>query len=123
MALSYYQEGNEEAVRVTEDLHVNIEGRHVLVVEDIVDSGMTLSFVLNHLRAHSPASLVVCTLLDRKVRRLAEVVLEYVGFEAPDEFMVGYGLDYHEEYRNLPFVALMQAEAPVSDERAQKNLG
>lgn len=107
MALSYYQAEREEAVRVTEDLHVNIEGRHVLLVEDIVDTGMTLSFVLGHLRERSPASLEVCTLLDKRVRRLADVPLKYVGFEAPDEFLVGYGLDHQEEYRNLPFVALL----------------
>ncbi|UCC60252.1 MAG: hypoxanthine phosphoribosyltransferase, partial [Dehalococcoidia bacterium] len=69
---------------------------------------MTLSFVLSHLRALSPASLQVCTLLDKKVRRLADVQLEYIGFESPDEFLVGYGLDSQEEYRNLPFIALLE---------------
>jgi hypoxanthine phosphoribosyltransferase len=69
-----------------------------------------LSFVLNHLKARNPASLRVCTLLDKRVRRLADVHLDYVGFEVPDEFLVGYGLDYQEEYRNLPFIALMEEE-------------
>lgn len=110
MAVTVYQDQNEseEAVRVTEDLHVNIEGRHVLLVEDIVDTGMTLNFVLSHLTARKPASIEVCTFLDRRVHRLADVPLKYVGFEAPDEFVVGYGLDYQEEYRNLPFVALVE---------------
>lgn len=123
MALSYYTAGSGKAVRITEDLHVKIEGRHVLLVEDIVDTGMTLSFVLGHLKAYGPASLAVCTLLDKRVRRLADVPLKYVGFEAPDEFMVGYGLDYQEEYRNLPFVALMKEEKPGVEIEAQKNLG
>jgi hypoxanthine phosphoribosyltransferase len=83
-----------------------------LLVEDIVDTGMTLSFVLSYLKARNPASLTVCTLLDKRVRRLAEVTLPYVGFEVPDEFLVGYGLDFQEEYRNLPFIALMSEEKP-----------
>ena len=82
----------------------------MLLVEDIVDTGMTLSFVLGYLKRQNPASLAVCTLLDKKVHRLADVQLTYVGFEAPDEFLVGYGLDYQEEYRNLPFVALLEEE-------------
>jgi bifunctional protein TilS/HprT len=113
MALSYYQGKNGKGVQITEDLHVNIEGRHVLLVEDIVDTGMTLSFVLSHLRVQGPASLEVCTLFDKRVRRLADVPLRYVGFEAPDEFLVGYGLDYNERYRNLPFVALMKEEETI----------
>jgi hypoxanthine phosphoribosyltransferase len=108
MALSYYGGEDGDAVRVTMDAGMNLRGRHVLLIEDIVDTGMTLSFVLSHLRAFSPASLRVCTLLDKKVRRLADVQLEYIGFESPDEFLVGYGLDYQEEYRNLPFIALLE---------------
>jgi len=118
MALSYFQDKGEAAVRVTEDLHVNIQGCHVLLVEDIVDTGMTLTFVINYLKAHNPASVKVCTLLDKRVRRLADISLEYVGFEAPDEFLVGYGLDYEEEYRNLPFIALMEAKLQEADSRA-----
>ncbi len=111
MALSYYGgEDGGEAVRITKDLDVKPSDRHVLLVEDIVDTGMTLTFVLAHLEAYRPASLAVCTLLDKKVRRLTDVPLAYVGFEVPDEFLVGYGLDYREEYRNLPFIALIKQE-------------
>ncbi len=112
MAISYFGIGSGKSVRVTKDLDLNLEGRHVLLVEDIVDTGMTLSFVLAHLKARNPASIAVCTLLDKSVRRLAEVPLSYVGFEIPDEFLVGYGLDYQEEYRNLPFIALLSEEKP-----------
>jgi bifunctional protein TilS/HprT len=112
MAVSYYGVESGKAVHVTKDLDLNLEGRHVLLVEDIVDTGMTLSFVLSYLKARNPASLTVCTLLDKRVRRLAEVTLPYVGFEVPDEFLVGYGLDFQEEYRNLPFIALMSEEKP-----------
>jgi hypoxanthine phosphoribosyltransferase len=98
-------------VQITKDLDVRPKGRHVLLVEDIVDTGMTLSYVLAHLEEREPASLAVCTLLDKKVRRLTDVPLAYVGFEVPDEFLVGYGLDYREEYRNLPFIALVRQEA------------
>jgi bifunctional protein TilS/HprT len=116
MALSYYGSGNGgEAVQITKDLDVRPNGRHLLLVEDIVDTGMTLSFVLAHLEARHPASLAVCTLLDKKVRRLTDVPLAYVGFEVPDEFLVGYGLDYREEYRNLPFIALVRQEAKEGD--------
>ena len=116
MAISYYGgESGGEAVRITKDLDVKPNGRHVVLVEDIVDTGMTLSFVLAHLGARHPASLAVCTLLDKKVRRLTDVPLAYVGFEVPDEFLVGYGLDYREEYRNLPYIALVRQEAKEGD--------
>jgi hypoxanthine phosphoribosyltransferase len=80
------------------------------MVEDIVDTGMTLNHVLAHLAAHKPASLRVCSLLDRKARRLANVKLSYVGFEIPDVFVVGYGLDYKDEYRNLPFIGELKQD-------------
>jgi bifunctional protein TilS/HprT len=116
MALSYYGVGNGgEAVQITKDLDVGPDDRHVLLVEDIVDTGMTLSFVLAHLEARHPASLAVCTLLDKRVRRLTDVQLAYVGFEVPDEFLVGYGLDYREEYRNLPFIALIKQQGKERD--------
>ncbi len=116
MAISYYGAGNGgEAVHITKDLDVRPNGRHVVLVEDIVDTGMTLSFVLAHLEARHPASLAVCTLLDKKVRRLTDAPLAYVGFEVPDEFLVGYGLDYREEYRNLPFIALIRQEGREGD--------
>jgi hypoxanthine phosphoribosyltransferase len=87
-------------------MDLEVAGRDVLLVEDIVDTGITLNYLLNHLRSKNPASLKVCTLLDRKVRRLIDINIDYVGFELPDEFVVGYGLDYHEEYRNLPFIGI-----------------
>ena len=110
MAISYYGGGDGSAVKITKDLDLSVADRHVIMVEDIVDTGMTLSYVLNHLKARKPASLVVCTLLDKRVRRIVDVRLDYVGFEVPDEFVVGYGLDYGEEYRNLPFIGLLGPE-------------
>ncbi len=109
MSISYF--GNEASgVRITKDLDRDIKGRHVLMVEDIVDTGMTLNYLLNYLATRQPASLKVCTLLDKKVRRIVDVPLHYVGFEIPDEFVVGYGLDYMEKYRNLPFIGVLKPE-------------
>jgi bifunctional protein TilS/HprT len=110
MAISYYGSNSEPAVKITKDLDISITDKHVLMVEDIVDTGMTLNYLLNHLSAHNPASLRVCTLLDKKVRRLINVPLDYIGFEIPDEFVVGYGLDYLGEYRNLPFIGALSPE-------------
>jgi bifunctional protein TilS/HprT len=124
MALSYFGvDDGGEAVRITKDLDVRPNGRHVLLVEDIVDTGMTLTYVLAHLEADRPASLAVCTLLDKKVRRLTDVPLAYIGFEVPDEFLVGYGLDYREEYRNLPFIALVKQEAKKDEAPGQASAG
>jgi len=109
MDISHYS-GNGEVVKITRDLDSPIGGQHVLMVEDIVDTGMTLNHVLAHLAAHKPASLRVCSLLDRKARRLANVKLSYVGFEIPDVFVVGYGLDYKDEYRNLPFIGELKQD-------------
>jgi bifunctional protein TilS/HprT len=109
MAISYYG-GDGQVVKITRDLDSSITGQHVLMVEDIVDTGMTLNYILNHLSAHNPASLRVCTLLDKRARRLINVPLNYVGFEVPDEFVVGYGLDYKGEYRNLPFIGILHPE-------------
>lgn len=119
MAISYYG-GNGQVVKITKDLDGSIAGRHVLMVEDIIDTGMTLNYVLNYLRAHNPASLRVCTLFDKRTRRLVDIPLDYVGFEVPDKFIVGYGLDYKGEYRNLPFVGVLRPELirngiPVTD--------
>ncbi len=110
MAISYYSGGDNSVVKITKDMDLNVVGRHVIMVEDIVDTGITLNYILNHLRARGPASLAVCTLLDRRVRRIVDVPLDYVGFEVPDEFVVGYGLDYREEYRNLPFIGVPSIE-------------
>jgi bifunctional protein TilS/HprT len=111
MAISYYGSNTTEAaVKITKDIDTSISGLHVLLIEDIVDTGMTLNYLLNHLSAHNPASLCVCALLDKRVRRLIDVPLDYIGFEIPDEFVVGYGLDYHGEYRNLPFIGVLNPE-------------
>lgn len=107
MAISYYGGDDAQAVKITKDLDSSITGLDVLMIEDIVDTGMTLNYILHHLSAHNPASLRVCTLLDKRVRRLVDVPLEYVGFEVSDEFVVGYGLDYRGEYRNLPFIGVL----------------
>lgn len=117
MAISYYGVGEEQVVKITKDLDDSITGRHVLMVEDIVDTGMTLNYVLRHLQAHDPASLRVCTLLDKRVRRLVDVPLDYVGFEIPDEFIVGYGLDYKGKYRNIPFIGTFHPE-PSEEEKS-----
>jgi hypoxanthine phosphoribosyltransferase len=95
-------------VRLQKDLDTSIAGRHVLFVEDVVDTGLTLHYLLNNLRARQPASLKVCALFSKSRRRLISVPLQYTGFELPDKFVVGYGLDYRELYRNLPFVGLLK---------------
>ena len=104
MAISPYQHGSG-VVRITKDLDDDITGRHVLIVEDIVDTGLTLNYLVGVLRRREPASLGVCTLLDKDVRRLVDLPIEYRGAEVPDRFVVGYGLDLGGRYRNLPFVA------------------
>ncbi len=108
MAISSYDSDGSGAVRILKDLDENIKGRDVILVEDIVDTGMTLNHILEYLQSKRPASLKVCTLLDKQVRRIANVPLEYVGFEIPDEFVVGYGLDFRQRFRNLPFVAVLK---------------
>ena len=114
MAISYYA-ADGQVVKITRDIDSIITGQHVLMVEDIVDTGMTLNYVLKHLATHNPASLRVCTLLDKRARRLVDVSLDYVGFEIPDEFVVGYGLDYKGEYRNLPFIGILRPELMEED--------
>jgi hypoxanthine phosphoribosyltransferase len=99
------------SVRILKDLDQPIEGEHLLLVEDIVDTGFTLRYILGYLQARKPASLRVCTLLDKRARRLVEVPLDYVAFEIPDEFVVGYGLDHRELYRNLPYICVLKPEA------------
>ena len=110
MSISRYEGDSQKAVRITKDLDVNLLGEHVILVEDIVDTGMTLNYLIDHLRSKGPASVDVCTLLDKKARRIADVSLRYVGFEVPDEFVVGYGLDFMEKYRNLPFIGVLKPE-------------
>jgi len=108
MAISYYGGKDSSVVKIVKDLDLSVAGRDVIMVEDIVDTGMTLHYVLTHLKAKGPSSLAVCTLLDKPVRRLADIHLDYVGFKVPDKFVVGYGLDYREEYRNLPFIGVLE---------------
>ncbi|HHS97583.1 MAG TPA: hypoxanthine phosphoribosyltransferase [Chloroflexi bacterium] len=97
-------------VRILLDLERNIEGRHVLIVEDIIDTGRTLDYITRNLRTRNPASLRICTLLSKPARRVIDIPIDFVGFEIPDEFVVGYGLDYAEIYRNLPFIGVLEEE-------------
>ena len=97
-------------VRILKDLANPIEGRDVLVVEDILDTGNTLAFVVEHLRSQRPSSVRLCTLLDKPARRIVPIDIDYRGFEIPDKFVVGYGLDYAERYRNLPFIGVLKPE-------------
>jgi hypoxanthine phosphoribosyltransferase len=97
-------------VRIIKDLEREIEGKDVLIVEDIVDTGLTLSYLIENLKTRNPKSVKVCSLLDKPDRRKAQVDIEYVGFKIADEFVVGYGLDYAEVYRNLPFVCVLKPE-------------
>lgn len=113
MFISKYTRDDSEpgTVRILKDLDLSIEGEDVLLIEDIVDTGLTLRYILGYLRARKPASLQVCTLLDKRARRLVEVPLSYVAFEIPDEFVVGYGLDHRELYRNLPFICVLKPDS------------
>ena len=97
-------------VRILKDLSASIEGEHVLIVEDIIDTGLTLNYLLRYLRGKNPRSLRICTLLDKPARRLVDIEVDYVGFTIPDQFVVGYGLDYGEFYRNLRFVGVLRPE-------------
>jgi hypoxanthine phosphoribosyltransferase len=112
MAISSYGAGVDSSgvVRILKDLDVSVEGRNVLVVEDIIDSGLTLSYLLRNLEAREPASLEVCALLTKPERRQNDVVCRYVGFEIPNRFVIGYGLDFAERYRNLPYVGVLRDE-------------
>jgi len=97
-------------VRILKDLSSSIDGRHVLIVEDIIDTGLTLNYLVRYLRGKNPASLKICTLLDKPARRIVEIAIDYRGFEIPDQFVIGYGLDYGEAYRNLRFVGVLRPE-------------
>jgi hypoxanthine phosphoribosyltransferase len=110
MAISSYGSSTRTSgeVRIMKDLDVPIEGRHILVVEDIVDTGLTLSYLLANLESRGAASVKLAALLDKHERRQKEVKIDYLGFQIPDEFVVGYGLDYAERYRNLPFIAVLK---------------
>ena len=112
MAISRYDplRKTRGAVRLIKDLEESIEGRHLIFVEDIVDTGLTLNYLLRILRARGPASLEVCTLFDKPEHRLTNIPIRYIGFELPDRFVVGFGLDYKEAYRHLPYVAELRPE-------------
>ncbi len=112
-----------ERVRIARDIDYPIEGRHVVLVEDIVNTGLTLDYVLSELRERSPASIEVVTLLDRPLRRLARVPVRYVGFQIPNDYVVGYGLDYRELYRNLPFVCVLKPRVYELDAGAGAPVG
>lgn len=109
MAVSSYGSSTESSgvIKILKDLDLNIEGRHVLLVEDIVDSGLTLKYLREYLAHHNPASLRICVLLDKPSRRKTDVPVDYTGFSIPDEFIVGYGIDYAEQYRHLPYIGLI----------------
>ena len=112
MAISSYAGATESSgvVRILKDLDINIEGRDVLVVEDIIDSGLTLSYLMRNLESREPASLEICALLTKPSRREIDVPVRYVGFEIPNRFVVGYGLDFAERYRNLPYVGVLHPD-------------
>ena len=108
LSISSYGEDSEGVVRITKDLEDNIAGKDVLLIEDIVDTGFTLKYLLRTLAGRNPKSMEVCTLLDRRARRIIEMDLKYIGFEIPDKFVVGYGLDYRQRYRNLPYIGVVK---------------
>ncbi|MDI9489533.1 MAG: hypoxanthine phosphoribosyltransferase [Bacillota bacterium] len=112
MVVSSYGNSAETSgvVRIIKDLEDNIEGKNIIIVEDIIDTGLTLAYLKKNLLNRNPKSLKICTLLDKPSRRQKEIAIDYKGFEVPDEFIIGYGIDYAEKYRNLPFVGVLKRE-------------
>lgn len=112
MKVSSYGDGTQSSgrVKISKDLDETIEGKNVIVIEDIIDTGRTLAYLLEVLKLRNPKSLKLCTLLDKPDRRVTEVAVDYVGFQIPDEFVVGYGLDYAQKYRNLPYVGVVELD-------------
>lgn len=112
MAASSYGKSSRSSgeVKIMKDLDYSIEGKHVIIIEDIVDSGLTLSYLLNNMKSRKPASVKLCALLNKPERREVDVTVDYVGFEVPNEFLVGYGLDYASKYRNLPYIGILKPE-------------
>lgn len=110
MAVSSYGNSTESSgvVRILKDLDLEIEGKHILIIEDIVDTGLTLKYLTENLKSRKIASLKICTLLDKPSRRKCDLHIDYVGFQIPDAFIVGYGIDYAEKYRNLPYIAMIK---------------
>jgi hypoxanthine phosphoribosyltransferase len=118
MAISSYGAGVDSSgvVRILKDLDISIEGRNVLLVEDIIDSGLTLSYLLRNLEAREPASLEICALMTKPTRREIDIQCRYIGFEIPNRFVIGYGLDFAERYRNLPYVGVLRDELAAQAE-------
>jgi len=113
ISVSSYGSGTTSsgAVQITRDIHQDISGRHLVVIEDILDSGNTLSFLKQYFLTKGAASVTICTLLDKPSRRAKAITADYIGFTVPDEFVVGYGLDYDQKYRNLPYIGVLKPEA------------
>jgi hypoxanthine phosphoribosyltransferase len=116
MSISSYGVGSSGVVRIVKDLDDDILGQDVILVEDIVDTGLTLSYLLGTLREREPASLEVCALLDKSARRIAPLDIRYRGFDCPDRFVLGYGLDHGERYRNLPFIVTVEDMAALEED-------
>ena len=112
MAVSSYGNGTTTtgAVRITKDLSHDVQTRDIILIEDILDSGVTLSYLKNYINSRAPKSIAICALLDKPARRRSDIIPDYVGFTCPDEFIVGYGLDYAERYRNLPYIGVLKPE-------------
>ncbi len=110
IAASSYGHSTESSgvVKILKDLDYSIEGRDVIIIEDIIDTGLTLKYLIENFRSRKPSSLEICTLLDKPERRIAQLSVKYVGYQIPDEFIVGYGIDFAERYRNLPYIATLQ---------------
>lgn len=110
MQVSSYGDGTESSgrVRIAKDLDESVEGKNIIVIEDIIDSGRTLSYLMNLLKVRNPKSIKLCTLLDKPDRRVVDINVDYTGFVIPDEFVVGYGLDYAQKYRNLPYIGVVE---------------
>lgn len=117
MAIESYgpQSSTSGAVKLLKDLDEPIEGRDIIIVEDIIDTGLTLSYLIRNLKARNPRSIRVCTLLDKSARRLVPVEIAYKGFEIPDVFVVGYGLDFEQKFRNLPYIGILDIDKAVED--------
>jgi len=113
MAVSSYGVSTKSSgvVRILKDLETGIEGRHVLIIEDIIDTGLTLNYLIENLKSRKPASIKICTLLDKPTRRRVQLKPDFCGFEIPDKFVIGYGLDFSEIYRNLPYIGVLKPEA------------
>lgn len=118
MSVSSYGDSTQSSgvVRITKDLEESIEGKHIIIVEDIIDTGLTLSYLLNNLRSRNPASLKICTLLDKPGNRKVDIPVDYVGFTVPNEFLVGYGLDYQQLYRNYPYIFVLNPKYYTTNE-------